>query len=217
MDAKFWTERWESNTIGFHEGEPNSLLVAHFGALALAPGARVFVPLCGKTRDIHWLLEQGYRVAGAELSELAVAHLFQELGIEPVIEVRGTTTHYYGEHIDLYAGDIFHLRPETLGTVDAIYDRAALVALPEAMRKAYRAHLQTLCGTVSQLLITLEYGEGLIDGPPFSIVEEEVRRHYDSAYAVESVESRYSPEGLHGKYPVTERAWILSEKKVSNT
>ena len=212
MDAHFWHERWESNTIGFHEGKPNELLATHFDTLAVPQGGRVFVPLCGKTRDIHWLLSQGYRVAGAELSERAVVQLFQELGFEPGIDVRGATTHYYAENLDVYVGDIFDLSPEILGRVDAIYDRAALVALPEAMRKAYRAHLHTLCGSAPQLLLTLEYEAGLIPGPPFSIAEEEVHGHYGSAYAVRAIESQYVPDGLQGKYPVTERAWILDRK-----
>ena len=76
MDPEFWHERWASNRIAFHEGEANRLLVAYFDKLALSPNARVFVPLCGKTRDIAWLRDQGIRVAGAELSELAVAALF---------------------------------------------------------------------------------------------------------------------------------------------
>jgi hypothetical protein len=48
------------------------LLVPHFKALSLPEGGRVFLPLCGKTLDIHWLLTGGYRVSGAELRKIAI-------------------------------------------------------------------------------------------------------------------------------------------------
>lgn len=91
MDANFWHQRWESNTIGFHQKQPNALLVAHFNALSVAPGGRVFLPLCGKTLDIGWLLSHGYRVAGAELSELAIQQCFAELGLKPQITAQRYT------------------------------------------------------------------------------------------------------------------------------
>lgn len=209
MEHSFWHERWESNDTAFHEGEPNALLVAHFGALAIPKGSRVFVPLCGKSRDIHWLLNEGFHVAGVELSEHAVRQLFEELGAEPAVVERGSLKHFAAPGIDIFAGDIFALTTETLGKVDAVYDRAALVALPEEMRKRYTAHLWALSGNAPQLLVTLEYEKDLIPGPPFSILEDEVRAHYDATHTIGERESRYASSGLRGQYPVTERAWIL--------
>ncbi len=88
MDASFWHQRWEKNEIAFHERQANPLLVKYFDKLSLAQGRRVFVPLCGKTLDIAWLLSRGYRVAEAELSQVAIGQLFQELGVEPTRSVR---------------------------------------------------------------------------------------------------------------------------------
>ena len=85
MEHDFWHDRWETNRIGFHEDQPNPLLVTHFPELSVQDGGRLFVPLCGKTLDIHWLLSRGYRVAGAELSEVAIQQLFEELGVEPAV------------------------------------------------------------------------------------------------------------------------------------
>jgi hypothetical protein len=127
MEHSFWHERWESGRIGFHQGKPNKLLLAHFDALGLADRSRVFLPLCGKTRDIAWLLSQGYRVAGAELSELAIRQLFEELGVEPVISNLGQFKRYSATDIEIFVGDIFSLTAELLGPVDAVFDRAALV------------------------------------------------------------------------------------------
>jgi thiopurine S-methyltransferase len=141
MDPDFWHQRWQANQIGFHEGQANALLVEHFGKLGLAKGARVFLPLCGKTRDIDWLMSQDYQVAGAELSTLAVEQLFAEHGIDPTITPLGALTRYSANRVDIFAGNIFDLGADALGKVDAIYDRAALVAFQNAMRKRYTAHL----------------------------------------------------------------------------
>jgi len=133
MQPEFWRQRWASNQIGFHESEVNPLLVAHFDALELSAGARLFLPLCGKTVDIDWLLSRGFQVAGAELSALAVSQLFERLGTTPaVIRVGALECHRAGG-LTVFAGDIFDLSAEALGRVDAIYDRAALVALPSAV------------------------------------------------------------------------------------
>ena len=128
MNAEFWNQRWQSNQIAFHEGEVNSLLREHIRELALFPGERVLVPLCGKTRDIHWLLSQGQKVVGVELVTSAVEQLFAELSLEPRISQAGPLRLYQAENLDVYAGDVFELSTAVVGQVDAIYDRAALVA-----------------------------------------------------------------------------------------
>src|SRR3954462_4784994 len=122
MEANFWHERWEKNEIGFHEPKPNPLLVKYWDRLELKKGARVFVPLCGKTLDIGWLLSKGFRVAGAELSQIAIDQLFAQLKLKPTIRKVGASLHYAAPKIDIFVGDIFQLTPQKLGRVDAIYD-----------------------------------------------------------------------------------------------
>lgn len=209
MEPDFWHARWENSQIGFHEGNPNALLVKHLPRLSLAPGARIFLPLCGKTRDIFWLLSQGFKVAGAELSALAVEQLFAELGIAPVISAAGPLTHYSAPALDIFQGDIFDLSRQALGPVDAIYDRAALVALPASMRARYAAHLMDLTATAPQLLLCFEYDQSLVNGPPFSVAPEETRALYGAAYGVSLLESTPLAGGLKGKYETTEHVWLL--------
>ena len=153
MDASFWHQKWADNNIAFHNSEANPLLVKHFDDLSLNAGSRVFLPLCGKTLDIGWLLSQGYRVAGAELSAIAITQLFAELGVEPEISELGKLTHYSAPNLDIFVGDIFQLSGKVLGPVDAVYDRAALVALPGEMRARYTTHLLEITNKVPQLLI----------------------------------------------------------------
>ncbi len=211
MDANFWQEKWKRGDIAFHQSEANPFLADHFGKLNLAPGSRVLLPLCGKTRDAAWLLARGYRVVGAELSELAVGELFTELGVEPAIFRVGKLTRYRAKDIDMLMGDIFDVTAEILEPVDAIYDRAALVALPARVRELYTAHLVNITDAAPQLLISYEYDQLLIDGPPFSVNEKEVRRHYGATYQVKSVESKNVEGGLKGKVPSTETAWLLKK------
>ena len=214
MQHDFWHAKWQKNEIGFHLPEANPLLVKHFSALQLKQGARVFLPLCGKTLDIAWLLAQGFRVAGAELSQIAIEDLFNNLNLTPTITKTGELTHYsatsiYAHNIDMFVGDIFKLTPDMLGSVDAIYDRAALVALPNTMRQAYSKHLIALTRCAPQLLICFEYDQSIHAGPPFSITADEVKQHYQQAYSLNLLASEIMVDGLKGKYPATEQVWQL--------
>lgn len=209
MDANFWKNRWETKDIPFHEPKANPLLVKYFKEFALPKGSRVFVPLCGKTLDIRWLLSKGYRVAGAELIELAVEELFQELKLKPAITAAGKLKHYSAKNIDIFVGDIFQLSGKRLGPVDAVYDRAALVALPPAVRKKYAEHMRAITGTAPQLLVTFEYDQRLMDGPPFSIGNEEVERHYEGHFDLKLLSSADIPGGLKGRCKAVENVWLL--------
>ncbi len=211
MDVNFWHQKWQRGEIAFHEGEANRFLTDHFGKLNLATGSRVFLSLCGKTRDAAWLLARGYRVVGAELSEIAINDLFTELGVEPAVSRAGRLTRYRAKDIDMLVGDIFDVTAEILEPVDAIYDRAALVALPARVRELYTQHLVNITDAAPQLLISYEYDQLLIDGPPFSVNENEVRHHYGATYRVTSVETRNVAGGLKGKVPSTETAWLLKK------
>ncbi|HTN44465.1 MAG TPA: thiopurine S-methyltransferase [Nitrospiria bacterium] len=211
MDPSFWHQRWQKNEIPFHAREANPLLVKYFKELSVAKGRRVFLPLCGKTLDIAWLLSHGYRVAGAELSKIAVEQLFSELGVEPKISGVGQADHHGAENIDIYVGDFFDLSRRMLGPVDAIYDRAALVALPEAMRPRYTAHLTAITDNAPQLLISYEYDQSLMDGPPFSVSNEEVKKHYRDRYDLTLLASTDVPGGLKGKCAAKENVWLLQK------
>ncbi len=212
MDADFWLQKWDKNEIAFHNAEVNPLLVQHIHALKLAPGARIFLPLCGKTRDIAWLLGQGYQVVGAELSELAVKQLFDELGVVPNIAPLGSLQHYSQTGIDIFMGDIFALTSSMLGKVDTIYDRAALVALPAPMRERYSAHLTALTYQATQLLICYEYDQNLQAGPPFSVTQAEVAQHYADAYDLHLLQSSELAGGLKGKCAAIEKVWLLTSR-----
>lgn len=212
MEHDYWHGKWDKNDIGFHEGAPNRLITRHLATLSITPGGRIFLPLCGKTRDIGWLLDQGYRVAGAELSEKAIRALFDELSLTPSIKEIDGLTHFAAGTIDIFVGDIFDLTRARLGPVDAIYDRAALVALPDGIRADYSKHLIALTGAAPQLLLCFEYDQTEMSGPPFSIDIAEVERHYAETYAITSIERAEMPGRLKGITAATEVAWKLTPR-----
>ncbi len=212
MEASFWHKKWGENDIGFHQSETDPLLLKHFNKLSLDRGSRVFVPLCGKTRDIAWFLSKGHDVVGCELNGAAVEELFSELGVSPSISTSGALEHYSAPGIDIFVGNFFDLTAEQLGTVDGVYDRAALEALPSDMRNRYKKHLLDITHESPQLLLCYEYDQSLLEGPPFSINEEEVRRHYIKHYDVNLIDSVNGPGGVRGQCAGMENVWILKNE-----
>lgn len=213
MKHEFWHDKWQSNNIGFHLSNPNPLLIKHIHSLNLQPQARIFIPLCGKSLDIHWLLEQGFHVTGIDLSPIAIEELISELKLEFTVSQVGDLTHYHHQNIDLYVGDFFELSLGHISKIDATYDRAALVALPEHMREAYTQHLVQLTQNAPQLLISFEYDQDLLAGPPFSVPEQEIKKYYASRYEIKQLSSEY--EKLKGKVDAKENVWLLEKISTS--
>ena len=132
------------------------------------------------------------------------------LGVEPKISEAGEVKHYSVTNIDIFVGDIFDVSSKMLGLVDAVYDRAALVALPEEIRNRYTAHLTEMTNKAPQLLVSYEYDQNLMEGPPFSISNEEVNQHYEDSYDLTLIASENVPGGLKGKCAAKENVWLLT-------
>ncbi len=211
MEPAFWHERWKNKRIGFHEGAPNSFLMQYFERLTLQAASRVFVPLCGRAVDLHWIADQGHFVVGIELNESAVAEFFgtaSDVGIERL----GDLTRYRSGSVEIFVGDFFDLTNSLLGAVDAIYDRAALVALPPDMRQAYTKHLVSLTNAAPQLLVTLDYDQAMADGPPFSVPAAEIDSHYAAHYRMDLL-ARVDMDGpIAKRCSGDENAWLLSRR-----
>jgi len=194
MHPEFWHQRWADNQIGFHQDVPTPLLLKHWAALGVAPGARVFVPLAGKSRDMAWLASQGHRVLGVELSQLAVEQFFAEHDLTPELEDTRYGTHYRAGGIELIVGDAFALDADLLRDCTAVFDRAALIALPPELRARYASELYArLPRGCRGLLVTLEYPQDERPGPPFSVALEEVHALYARDWNVDLLERRPIP------------------------
>jgi thiopurine S-methyltransferase len=175
MEKKYWQERWEQGEIGFHQQATNPYLCEFWPKLNLAQNSEIFVPLCGKSRDMVWLREQGHSVLGVEFSLLAAQAFFREYGHTPYSTVCNKFTHLAANDIHILWGDFFNLSKNDLVNIRAVYDRAALIALPPEMRKHYVHHLLDIIPPdVQILLITLDYRQAEMSGPPFSVSLDEV-------------------------------------------
>ncbi|MEQ1530775.1 MAG: thiopurine S-methyltransferase [Methylococcales bacterium] len=179
MQQEFWLERWQQNQIGFHSEEINRHLQTYWPTLNVSKEALVFVPLCGKSIDMLWLLAQGFEVIAVELSPLAVQAFFAENGLTPAITQQGNFTVSAVDGLRVFCGDFFDLCARDLAGVSAVYDRAALVALPHEMRCAYVAHMQRLLRSETEmLLVAFDYPQQEMQGPPFSVELSEVMSLY---------------------------------------
>jgi thiopurine S-methyltransferase len=202
----FWLDLWEQNQTGWHQQEFNQHLESHLLPRLGAGQQTIFVPLCGKSKDMLWMIGQGYRVIGVELSEVAVEAFFRENSIDVErIDTGGRVT-FESPEIKIIVGDFFSLTPQLLEEVTYVYDRAALIALDPEMRVDYASKLRQIIPPGAQLLLlSIEYS-GTMTGPPFSVPEQEVMQLFGENLAVSKLEeialpdedNRFKDRGGHG-------------------
>lgn len=216
MQPDFWHERWENNQIGFHQASINLHLQQFWPALDIAPGQRVFVPLCGKSADMLWLRAQGHDVVGVEISPLAVQAFFAENGLTASVHQHGRFSVHEADGLRVYCGDFFDLTAEDLAGLHAVYDRASLIALPPEMRPDYAAHMRRLLAPATRtLLVTFDYPQHEMSGPPFSVQDPEVFELYGDHCAIELVhdadildqETRFRDRGVTALH---EKVYVLT-------
>jgi thiopurine S-methyltransferase len=175
MNPDFWHQRWQRGEIGWHQTAVNLHLQDHWPPRGVPIGARVFVPLCGKSLDMLWLAGEGHRVLGVEVSPVAVEAFFEENGLRPATLDEPPFRRYRIDEIEILCGDFFDLQPRHLTDVGAAFDRASLIALPPQMRPRYASHLASLVSPeTSILLVTLDYEQSEMSGPPFAVTSSEV-------------------------------------------
>ncbi len=215
MQPEFWLQRWQQGEIGWHLREVNLHLQGHWPRLGLTGAGRVLVPLCGRSLDLLWLAAQGHRVLGVELSQIGVEALFRDNGLTPVVTEEPPFRRYRSDELEVLCGDFFDLDPGHLGEVAAVYDRASLIALPPHLRPGYLAHLDSLIGPRTRvLLITLDYDQAQMAGPPFAVGEAEVRAHYAGRFDIQPLAAVDVPAEspgfrARGVTALTERVFAL--------
>ncbi|MGP9689879.1 thiopurine S-methyltransferase [Psychrobacter sp. AOP22-C1-C5] len=221
MNPEFWQKRWQEKRIGFNQSEVNPLLIKYWPALNVPADSRIFLPLCGKSIDMVWLAAQGYDVVGVELVESAVREFFAEQSIEPTVHQHlenPAIKCYQGKledserSITLWVADIFALTSKDIGNISAVYDKAALIALPADMRSDYSKQIRKISGNAPQLLITLNYDQSKKDGPPFSISHEQVQQYYSEYYQITELANEPASIGSVPNLKVTEQVWLLSDE-----
>ena len=220
MHPDFWHQRWLKGETGWHQEEINPHLQAFWPPLSITAGARVLVPLCGKSRDMLWLAGEGYRVLGVEISPLGVEAFFAENGLSPEISDAPPFRRHRVDELEILCGDFFDLRPEQVTGVTALFDRASLIALPPAMRPAYVRQLHELLpagAEVKGLLVTLDYEQSEWPGPPFAVTPTEVNDLHGGHFHIQELAAldllattpRYRERGLSR---MMERVYRLTSK-----
>ena len=189
MRHDFWHERWQTGQTGFHQSAEHPFLARWWPRLDVPQDARVYVPLCGKSLDMVWLAERGHRIAGSELSPIAIRDFFAARGVEPAVTEEHGFRRHAGGPFEIIEGDALGLTPELLGPIGAAYDRAALVALPPDLRRRYADSLTRLLPSGAKiLLIAFEYPQEMKGGPPFSVEAAEIRELFEPSFKVEEIE-----------------------------
>jgi len=222
MEHSFWHNKWDKNQVGFHLDYVHPLLKRNLELFQvdnlLKKDDKVFVPLCGKTLDIGYLLAQGYQVVANELSEIAVQAVFNQLDLKAEVSDWSAGKLYQAENLFIFVGDFFALSKQDLNGqgkgISLVYDRAALIALPEKMRLEYAQHLAKITQHAAQLLITLDYDQTIAGGPPFAVPTAEVEALYGGTYPIQLLEEadiieeepRFKAKGLTSFY---QRAYKL--------
>ena len=215
-DRDGWVARWRESRIQFHVNKVNPILARYVDRLLPEGFGRVLAPLCGKSLDLGWLVEQGHEVVGVELVEKAVEDLFNGIGGSPTISPQGEFQSWQSNGLEVLVGDFFELDANVSGKFDAIWDRAAFVALRPSDRDRYAPHLQGFLRPNSRILLaTISYDESKMGGPPFSVSANEVHRRFGISLSVEKLEQSINTDPNqcfteNGIDRVLEEVWLIS-------
>jgi thiopurine S-methyltransferase len=215
-EKEYWLNKWRSNDIAFHEQDINPDLIAYIHTLNLYSGDYIFVPLCGKTKDMVWLANEGFHVIGVELSPIACDEFFSEMNISPQITQQSKFIRYKHNNIELLCGDLFDLTKTDLPTIHAIYDCKALIALPNDLRKKYVNHIMSCLGTKIKILLLTMESNCHVKPPPYSVNSNEIDLLYGNYFNVQLLKSesiRDIPERLvkKGYLEMRESVYLISE------
>jgi len=217
MENNYWLDKWQKSDIAFHEQNINAALIAYINELNLKPGDNIFVPLCGKTKDMLWLAEKGFHVIGVELSPIACNDFFAELNITPNVKKQSMFTKYQYDNIELLCGDLFNLTSADLPLIHAVYDCKALIALPSDLRKKYIDHIVNCVGIKIRILLLTRESNCQVKPPPFPVSKAEVGLLYGLYFDVRLLKCMSItdiPERLvkKGYSEMTESVYLISEK-----
>lgn len=128
--------------------------------------------------------------------------------------------------LHIIEGDMFEVTPALVeratsleaGLFDFVYDRGSMVAVPPASRRQYAAVLSDLVKPGGRiLLITTDYDQSRVSGPPFSLSVAEVRQAFPSStWMVEVLDEPLSDlPGTNPKFrglQVTERVLLVTKR-----
>ncbi len=217
MEKEYWINKWHSNDIAFHEQNITPDLISHIKQLKLKEDDCIFVPLCGKTKDMLWLVHQGFYVIGVEISDIACHDFFSESQITPRIVHTDKYKKYESERITLFCADFFDLKQSDFPPVKAIYDCKALIALPPCHREKYLTQILNCFGSDINILLLTREGDKTVKPPPYPISDKEIKLLYSEYFNIQQIEYneiKNIPERLinKGYTQMFERTYLMEGK-----
>ena len=185
-----WLHFWENNETNWHSDTITQELVEYFELFELEPGDKVFVPLCGKSLDMIYIVNQGFSVVGVEISEFGIRQFFKENDLKYTFTKVDDFYLYSSENLEIYCGDFFSLTSKHLNNVKAVLDRKSLIALEPDLRQKYVKHLNDIISLgVRILLVTLHYPQHQMSAPPFSVDKSEVESLFSMTFETRELKS----------------------------
>jgi len=189
MTKQYWLDKWQHNDIKFNQDDVNVYLQRYYSRFNLSKSELIFVPLCGKSIDMLWLMNKGHHVVGVELSSVACKAFFEDNHLAYQVKTRGSFITYFNDSITLYCGDFFELMPGLMGNIKSVYDRGAFIAFPPDMRGQYVAQLASLIAVGGKIIMnTIEYDERREEGPPYSASFKNIAQLYQSSFHINQLE-----------------------------
>jgi thiopurine S-methyltransferase len=181
-----WKKSWNNGKTGFHLSEANPSLVEY--AHLFAENSSILFPLCGKSLDMHFLMEAHHTIIGVELVSQAITEFFTEWKVQPKRE----KNKYSHDGITIIESNIFNVQQQNLPVIDAVFDRAALIALPPHIRPQYANHLLSLLKDKGKiLLISYDMPRDQEIGPPFPARKNDIPNLFCNASSVTLLKEIY--------------------------
>ena len=213
----FWEKRWLNGQTGWHNAEVNANLVKHSSTVFTKDNPSILVPLCGKSMDMQWLQEQGANITGVDLARQALHEYFEDRNQEFTEGSQSGLTYYsstnpISDSLQLFHANIFDVRPNAFKAFDAIYDRAALVALLPEQREQYAQHCLSLLkpgGTI--LLITYDSPVEDDQGPPFPVRPGTIQRLFQEASECEQIDEVHMTKDTNERLQKRGLDWSRSD------
>ena len=160
----FWQKRWDSGTTRWRRPDIHPSLQQFTNKVFFdyfpSGGARILVPLCGKTVDMAHLATKRKvgQVVGIDGVRKAVEAFAQE---NPDLEVKSMEAcpekveKWQGNSITLIIGDFFEVDKTDFGEVcDGAWDRGSLVAIKPERREKYVEQIGKLMNKDGRILLS---------------------------------------------------------------
>lgn len=209
MNKVFWNNKWENNEIGFHQNNVTPLLkkYLHYFLDKNSIKKSCLLPLCGKTFDLIYLSEFFKEVTGVELIKKAIEDFY----IENNLEMRTRNSSISSKNIEIFNEDFFSFNKSENKKYSYIFDRASLIAISPVSREKYVQSIKRSMSTNCKIfLITIEYKQDQIEGPPFSLSDDDVKSLFKD-FKLEKL-CRESVIGQNQKFKglnIFQSAWLI--------